>query len=172
MKKDLLFFILLIIAARVSSQPGVKIRGYEQENFPGTVPSGIKDENGNPQKKAAAEKNYYIFLSFNKKFNITPSGIFIKGRSFAIETTYVKKTPVEFFNNNVSGHPQKMILVPETDNKVIEIVTAVAKMEAKKDPYLRKLTGSNDVVIVYLWNNKKYFGVLKRLKKMEPFFNE
>lgn len=67
MKKNLLFFALIVATCFVNGQPAVRVFAFEQQILPGTIPAGVKDENGNPIKKAAAnKKNYFIFLSFKK----------------------------------------------------------------------------------------------------------
>ena len=170
MKKKLLVLTFLAIGLHVYCQPVVKIFAFEQENLPGTIPSGVKDENGNPQKKDAAKKNYFIYLSFKKTYDITPVQIFIKGKAFLIQANVLQKTPVEYVNNTIPA--EKMILVPKTTNKVLKIKVSEISMQDKKNAYIQKLSNKNDIVIAYLWNKKKYFIALKKLKKLESKANE
>ena len=172
MKKKLSLFILLMLSLNLFSQPTIRVFAFEQENLPGTRPSGVTDENGNPVQKAAAKKNYFIFLSFNKAYSIAPAQIFIRGRAFTIKTTMVKKTPVQYINNNIPAKPEKITLVPATKNKVLELQLNETPAGNKKTTDIQKLTDKNEVVIVYLWKNKKYFLTLKKLKKLEPVANE
>jgi hypothetical protein len=154
------------------SQPAIKTFAFEQDNVPGTKPVGITDENGNPVRKVAAKKNYFIFLSFNKSYNITPTQVFIKGNPLTITSTLARKTPIELVNNNIPNKPQKIMLVPTTTNKVLEIQVTEAPGGFAKSTTLQKLTDKNDVVIVYSWKKKTYFLTLKKLKKLDPIFNE
>jgi len=172
MKKNLLVLTFLAIRLNVYCQPAVKIFAFEQENLPGTIPSGLKDENGNPQKKAAAKKNYFIYLSFKRTYKVAPLQIFIKGKAFPIQANDVQTTPVEYVSNTIPRSPEKMILVPKTTNKVLEIKLGEASMQDKKNSYIQKLSNKNDIVIAYLWNKKKYFTTLKKLKKLESKANE
>ncbi len=172
MKKNLLFFIAFILSLNLFSQPVIKVFAFEQESLPGTIPAGVRDENGNPVKKAATKKNYFIFLSFKKTYNITPSQIFIRGKTFTIQTTEIRTTPIEHTNYNIPNKPEKTILVPQTNNKVFELKINEATTQGKKTVSVQKLTDKNEIVIVYLWKSKKYFATLKKLKKLEPIANE
>jgi len=170
MKKNLLFFIAFTIGLNLFSQPPIKVFAFEQENLPGAKPAGIKDENGNLVKKAAAKKNYFIFLSFDKAYSLAPAQIFIRNTAFTTKTTVVRKTPVQYINNNIPAKPEKITLVPATKNKVLELQLDETPLEMTNAT--QKLTDKNDVVIVYLWKNKKYFLTVKKLKKLEPVSNE
>jgi len=172
MKKKLSLFILLLLSLNLISQPTIRVFAFEQENLAGTKPSGVTDENGKRVQKAAAKKNYFIFLSFDKAYDIAPEQIFIRNRAFTIKTTVVRKTPVQYINNNIPAKPEKITLVPVTKNKVLELRLDETPVENNKTSATQKLTDKNDVVILYLWKNKKYFLTVKRLKKLEPVANE
>jgi hypothetical protein len=172
MRKKLSLFILLMLSLNLFSQPTIRVFAFERENLPGTKPSGVTDENGKRVQKAAAKKNYFIFLSFDKAYSIAPAQIFIRSRAFIPKTTVVKKTPVQYINNNIPAKPEKITLVPATKNKVLELQLDETPVENMKTSTTQKLTNKNDVVIVYLWKNKKYFLTVKKLKKLEPVANE
>jgi len=171
MKKYLLFFSLLFIGSGIYSQPGIKVFGFEQEISPGTVAVDVKDENGNPIKKAANKKNYFIYLSLKQKYNVTPLQVLIHGEAFSVEADMAEITPIEHFNNNIPGQPEKTTLVPATTNKVIEL-KMIGPLQVKKTLALQKLTKKNDVVISYSWKKKVYYAVLKRLKKLDAVLHE
>jgi len=172
MEKKLLLFISLILSLSLLSQPSIRVFAFEQENLPGTKPAGVTDENGHPVQKAAAKKNYFIFLSLNKAYSITPTQLFIKGKPVKIATTVVKRAPVEYINNNIPAKPEKIILVPATTNKVLELQLIETTDGYRNAPAIQRLIEKNDVVIVYLWKKKKYFLSLKKMKKLEPVANE
>jgi len=155
----------------VRSQPSIKVFGFEQENSPGTVAANLKDENGNPIKKAATPKNYFVYLSLKREHNIIPQQIFIEGKAFSVATNTIESTPVLHVDNNIPGKPQQTILVPKTSDRVIEL-KIVDTIAVEKTSTLKKLTKKNDVVISYAWKKKKYFAVLKKLKKLEPVLKE
>ena len=171
MKKHLLFVALIVIGSGTYGQPSTKVFGFEQESSPGIVAANVKDENGNPVKKAATQKNYFIYLAFKQKYNITPQQVFINGKTFPAKASIVETTPVEHINNNIPGKPEKTTLVPKTSDKVIELKIADS-IQVKKTSAIQKLTNKNDVVISYTWKKKKYFAVLKKLKKLDPVLNE
>jgi hypothetical protein len=171
MKKHLLFVALIVIGSGIYGQPSTKVFGFEQENSPGTATANIKDENGNPVKKAARQKEYFIYLSFKQKYNITAQQVFIHSKAFSAKASIVETTPVEHIINNIPGNPEKTTLVPKTSDKVIEL-KIVDPIQVKKTPALQKLTKKNDVVISYTWKKKKYFTVLKKLEKLDPILKE
>src|SRR4030095_16737176 len=171
MKRHLLFVSLILIGSGIHSQPSIKVFGFEQESSPGTVAANVKDENVNPVKKAAIQKNYFIYLSLEQKYNITPQQAFINGATFAIETSVIETTPIEHVNNNIPGKPQQTVLVPKTTNKVMKL-KIVDPIQVTKPLTVEKLIKKNDLVVSYTWKDKKYFAVLKKLKKLEPLLNE
>ncbi len=171
MKKYLLFFSLIITGSGIHSQSSLKVFGFEQESSPGTVAASVKDENGNPIKKAATQKNYFIYLSVKQKYNIVPQQVFIHGEAFSVETSTIEATPVKHLNSNIPGKPEYTTLVPRTTKKVMKLKIADA-IQAGETSTLEKLTKKNDVVISYTWKNKKYFAVLKKLKKLDRVLNE
>ena len=171
MKRYLLFFSLIVIGSGIHSQPSPKVFGFEQESSPGTATANIKDENGNPIKKAARQKGYFIYLSFKQKYNITPQQVFINGKAFSVSASMVEATPVEHISYNIPGNPEKTTLVPTTSDKVIEL-KIVDSIKVKKTSAIQKLTNKNDVVISYTCKKKKYLAVLKKLKKLDPILNE
>ena len=171
MKKYLLFFVLIIIGVGIHSQPSVKVFGFEQENFPGTVAANVKDENGKPAKKAATQKHYFIYLTVKQKHRLIPHQVFISGEAFSVESKVMEKTPIQHVNNNMPGRIEQTTLVPETNNKVIEL-KITDPVQVEKTPTLKKLIRKNDVVVSYTWKDKKYFAVLKKLKKLDPVLNE
>jgi hypothetical protein len=171
MKKYLLFFSLLIIGSGVHSQPSIKVFAFEQESSPGTLAARVKDENGNPIKKAATQKNYFVYLSLNQKYSIIPQHVFINGEAFSVEPTIIEKTPIAHVNHNIPTKPDETILVPKTTDKVIELKIG-DPVHVKKTSSLEKLTNKNHIVISYAWEKKNYFAVLKKLKKLDPILNE
>jgi hypothetical protein len=175
MKKKLLFFsfTLLIAAVAIHGQPAIKIFAYQQQSLPGTVPVGIKDENGNPIKKAAAKTNYFIFLSFKKNYIVAPVQVLIKGSSFSLDSfTDVKKTPVEYTSHTIPNDSHKTVLVPKTSNRVIKINPAEPGGPIEGNNHIKSLAKTNDLVIIYMWNKKKYYAALKKITELEPILHE
>ncbi len=170
MKKNLLFFILFGLCFTPHAQPAVKVFAFEQQSSPGTIPARLKGENGNPERKAAAKNNYFLFLSFGKNYLVTPIRVFIRGTYFSVRTTEIRKAPVEYINNMIPRAPEKIILVPKTDREVLEIELN----ESSPGDHIqsRKQLSKNDVVIEYMWNKKMYYATQKKMKRMEPAFNE
>ena len=172
MKKILLFSAIFIVGLNLFGQPTVKIFAYEQDNLPGTRPAGVVDENGKPLKKAAPKKNYFIYLSFKQKYNIKPVQIFIKGQPYEVGAFSARNAPVEYVDNMVPNNPEKTVLVPSTNEKVLEVPVAEPSSGQKKTLNIQKLTSKNDVVVAYMWNNKKYYATLKQIKKLPSRVNE
>jgi hypothetical protein len=172
MKKILLFSAIFIVGLNLFSQPTVKIFAYEQDNLPGTRPAGVVDENGKPLKKAAPKKNYFVYLSFKQKYSIKPVQVYIKGQSYEVGAFSARKAPVEYVDNMVPKNPEKTVLVPSTHDKVLEVPVAEPSPARKNTSNIQKLTAKNDVVVTYVWNNKKYYATLKQIKKLPSRVNE
>jgi hypothetical protein len=172
MKKILLFSAIFIVGLNLFSQPTVKIFAYEQDNLPGTRPVGVVDENGKPLKKAAPKKNYFVYLSFRHKYSIKPVQIFVKGQSYEVGAFSARTAPIEYVDNMVPNNPEKTVLVPSTEEKVLEVPVAEPSARQKKTSNVQKLTAKNDVVVAYMWNNKKYYATLKQIKKLPSRVNE
>jgi len=170
MKKELLLISLLLGIASFG-QPSVKLFAFEQDNVPGTKPV-VKDENGNTVRKVAAMKNYFIYLSFNKSYNISPTQVFVKGKPLIIRTVSSQSTPIEHVNSNIPNKPAKTVLVPATTNKVLQLHVNELEELSTKTNDIKKLTDKNDVVVVYSWKSKKYYAAMSKIKKLEPVFNE
>ncbi|HMG66667.1 MAG TPA: hypothetical protein VK588_03240 [Chitinophagaceae bacterium] len=172
MKKNLLFFILFAISLGIYGQPTIKIIAFEQENVPGTVPSGVKNENGTERKKAAATKNYFIFMTYQKGSPIKPAEVFIRGKSFTAEGNEVKNTPYYYTDNAIPVDHRKITLVPKTKNEVIELKLKENPDRKKISFATQKLIKENDVVVSYSWKQKEYFIALKKLNKLPSVANE
>lgn len=171
MKKYLLLTWLIVSGSLVHSQPSIKVFGFEQESSPGTVAANVKDENGNPIKRVATQKNYFIYLSFSQKYRITPHEVFLNGEVFPVEGSAIETTPIKDVNNNIPNKPEQITLVPKTTNKVIKLKIA-SPAQVEKTSKLQKLTKKNDLVVSYTWKKKNYFAVLKKLKKLDPILNQ
>ena len=171
MEKYLLVLLLLTIGSGIYGQPRVKIFGFEQQSSTGAKAANVKDENGNQQRKAAQQKDYFIYLSVKETHHITPEHLYIDGKAFSVETRTMDKTPIEHVDNSIPGRPEQITLVPKTTDEVFELKIA-KPLQVEKTSTLQKLTKKNDVVVFYTWKNKKYFAVLKKLKKLDPVLNE
>ena len=171
MKKYLLFFSLLVIGSHIHSQPSIKVLGFEQESIPGTVAANLKDENGNPIKKAATQKNYLIYLSLAPNHSVSAHHVFINGKAFLVESSTTETTPVQHVDNNIPDKPEYLTLVPRTSNKVIRLIIN-KPTQVEKTSTIKKLAAKNDVVVSYTWKEKKYFAVLKKLKKLDTVLNQ
>lgn len=172
MKKNLLFFMFFATSLGIYGQPTIKIIAFEQENVPGTVPSGVKNENGTERKKAAAPKNYFIFMTYQKSSPIRPGEVFIRGKSFTAEKNEVKGTPYYYTDSAIPNNHRKITLVPKTKNDVIQL-TLNENPERKKISFTtQKLIKENDVVITYFWKQKEYFMTLKKISKLPSVVNE
>jgi hypothetical protein len=171
MKKYLLFLSLIVIASQIHSQPSIKVFGFEQESTPGTVAANVKDENGKPIKKVATQKNYLIYLSLAPNHAVNAQHVFINGEAFPVESSTTETTPVQHVDNNIPDKPEYSTLVPRTSNKVIRLIIT-NPTQVEKTASIQKLTTKNDVVVSYTWKEKKYFAVLKKLKKLDPVLNQ
>jgi hypothetical protein len=62
--------------------------------------------------------------------------------------------------------------VPKTSNKVIKIEPVKSAGPTANGSHIKNLVKTNDLVIVYLWKNKKYYIALKKITELDPVLHE
>ncbi|HEY0060238.1 MAG TPA: hypothetical protein VGB56_13965, partial [Flavisolibacter sp.] len=96
LKYLLMLLVPTLGGCAVSGQLGLKTYAFEQASLPGTIPSGVTDEAGNPinTSKAGHATKYYIYLSHTPGSTVTPSALWIKGQPYSFRMEAVTNTPV------------------------------------------------------------------------------
>ena len=173
------YLLLMIVPAlggcAVSGQLGVKTYAFEQVSLPGTIPSGVTDEAGNPinTSKAGHSKKYYIYLSYAPGSIITPSALWIQGQPYAFRTEAVTSTPVVHATPGRVQVEKSDILVPQTKDKVMRLlVLAPMDQPAGLSPAEKQMTLDSAVVVRYEWTGKAYYAGAASVKALPPLMHQ
>ena len=160
-KKILVAVCFFAFLASTSAQkaPVTKMYAYSQATLPGKKPSGNRTD---PDLK---KESFRLFVSVTGKEVINITGVWIKEEYYRFTVSSKLKTPIKM------GQPDDgIILVPKTNNKVLEIM-----LKGKQEPAPRPgtklgtLMKMNAVVISYSWKGKQYFITTKTIKELPPF---
>jgi len=167
--KKLLFLFLVLISLTSKSQPSIKLFAYSREVTAGTIPKGVTDEYGKPvNTKKETHVNYYIFAVQNPSAKINFTEIWINGKFYKTQTRKIDTTPVVNINENVPDNPVKEVLVPFTKLKVISIIPGITmNTSVWRRSWFREMTRNNELIVTYMYNGKKYFKGIKKIKVLE-----
>ena len=163
-----LFSVMVLFAEKT---PVIKIYAYSQVISQGKNPGqGIINENGTEEKeKVKPGIHYLIYLEQARTDIVIPEHIWIHGKGYSIESILITDTPVELENQAVYNGSKKNMLVPETSNKVLQLVqTGIYKEPGKRQLTLKKLISASDLVVSYFWKGKMYYKGIKKIKMLEP----
>ena len=176
MKKKI--FIPLIFLLPITSfgfievkPPVKKIYGYKQASIPGILPNYSEENDIKPtgKNKPKQNYNYWFYLEIPKTENIKVTGLWISGIRHDIKAETVNNSPVKKIIFTGIDKNDTTIMVPATKNKVILICPSGESKETTiNSKYITGLTNKNELVISYLWKNKKYYSTLKKLKELNP----
>lgn len=156
---SVLFFLTFLSSTTAQKPQVAKVYAYKQAILPGKKPSGNRIEAG--MKK----ETYRIFVSATRKEIISITGVWINQEYYRFTVSSNLKTPV-----NMRQHDEEVILVPKTNNKVLEII-----LNGKQEPAPRPgtklgtLMKMNAVVISYSWKGTQYFITANTIKELFPF---
>lgn len=162
--KAFLVFIMVLVSLTVMAQTDkVKLYGYAQPVI-GGIPSNTPfDEKGNSAattKKSHA--NYLFYIAYPKNIMVYPLELWMYGEAYTINVQPVI-TPVEILYDNGSFDPQKVTLVPETEDTCLQLLLT-DKLVIKNTTVKKSLIENNDLVIVYRMKGKLYSQTLKKIK--------
>ena len=177
--KKLKYLLVLLVHAfggcAVSGQLGVKTYAFEQVSLPGTIPSGVTDEAGNPinTSKASHPSTYYIYLSHAPGSTIKPSALWIKGQPYSFRMEAVTNTPVVHETPNNPQEVTKNILVPQTGDTVMRLmISAPINPPAALLPAETKMITDSAVVVRYSWKGKIYYAGASTVKTLAPLMHQ
>ena len=175
LKYLLLALVHAVGGCAVSGQLGVKTYAYEQVSLPGTIPSGVTDEAGNPVNtaKAGHTTRYFIYLTSKRGSTITPSALWIHGVPYAFRTEAVASTPVVHQTPNNPGDVTKNILVPQTGDSVIRLLPSgpITPPVTLSDTEKKRVADSA-IVVRYQWKGKMYYAGAGSIKPLAPLMHQ
>jgi hypothetical protein len=158
---------LLCLASFAPKQrcPIARVYAYSQTVSPGVSPKGPIEEGGNESKSGAgnSKSNYFIYMLSKKKYNFSPTVLWIKGQGFEVKMDTITQLPVKLSNNG-----KTIQLVPSTSKRVVMLTAgAVMNFFAPPPPELQKLLDTNELVIEYRWNSKACYFSIPKIKVLE-----
>lgn len=169
MKKILFFSPLLVslfsFAPGKKKCPIKKVYAYSQTVSPGVRPNGPVEEGGYESNPVAstAKTNFFIYTLSKKKYNITPTVLWIKGQGFEIKMDTITQLPVKLSNNGIN-----IQLVPSTSKRVMMLTPgAVMNFFAPPVPELQTLLDTNELVIEFRWNDETCYFPVAKIKVLE-----
>ena len=164
-------FAILSLSSFTQVQPAVKkIYGYKQASIPGILPDYSGENDIKPTgKKPKQNFNYWFYLEIPKAEKINVTGLWVAGLRYDIKTETVSNLPMKKIIFTGMEKNDTTVMVPATRNKVMLIYpSGESKDTAINSKYITGLTNKNELVISYLWKNKKYYATLKKLKELNP----
>ena len=175
MKKPIIIpsiLLFVIASAFIQVKPPVKkTYGYKQASIPGILPTYSNENDVQPTPKTKPKQNYnywfYLEISTQEKINVT--GLWISGIAHDIKAESINELPVKKIIFTGMDKNDTTIMVPRTKNKVILIYpSGESKDTTINSKYITSLTSTNELVIGYVWKNKKYYTTVKKLKELNP----
>ena len=165
-------FAIIILSAFMQVQPPVKkIYGYKQASIPGILPNHSEENDIKPtgKNKPTQNYNYWFYLEIPKTEKINVTGLWISGIPYDIKTETVSNLPMKKIIFTGMEKNDTTIMVPATRNKVMLIYPSGKNKDTTiNSKYITGLTNKNELVISYLWKNKKYYATLKKLEELIP----
>ena len=150
----------------------IKLYAYRQTSLPGLPPSTDSNKTINiSAEKKGPSVTYLIYLTHSTEKEIDLLEIWLNGESFGVAQEPVATTPVEYLYDNNSLQPQKMLLVPATQNKVLRL-TPIEKIPSKTSLQKKALARTNELIVVYKERDKVNSKLLKKIKNLPPAFRQ
>ena len=168
MKKSLIVFLfsMNVLFLFAQKQPYAQIHAYYRETLPGAIPREVVDENGNSVTHSKKRQGtYFIYFSHHAHYKVKPSAIWIDGKAYKFTSDAIQSTPVVLNNPSPNGEKAIDTLVPKTQKKVVKIIPQ-GELTIKPPASAAKKIKSNQLVIEYSYNGKKYFSEIKEIKRL------
>jgi len=165
------FAILILTGFTQVLSPVKKIYGYKQASIPGILPDYSEENDMKPtgKNKPKQNYNYWFYLEIPKTEKINVTGLWISGIPHDIKAETVSNLPVKKIIFTGMDKNDTTIMVPATKNKILLIYpSGESKDTTINSKYITGLANKNELVISYLWKNKKYYATLKKLKELTP----
>lgn len=159
-------FIISVAIAKAQTNSSVKLYGYIQSVSAGAMAKGDIDESGRMVKgnDNGAMTNYRLYIAVPKSYRIYPIALWINGKPYMAKSQAVQ-TPVTVTNHSIPSHPQTTMLIPETTEKVYQLMP-LPPIEGKLSAKAKAMAQGNELVVSYKLNGKQYYATLERLTEL------
>lgn len=158
----------LAVGAEAQQNSTITLYAFEQPVTPGIQKARDIDESGNriPAANEGPMRNYSFYAVSPSAARIYPIALWLKGTEYGVKPKTILKTPVTHTSYANPNSPQTTVLVPETKQKVLELIPTDVYAN-KKFPAAERLAASNEVVFVFRQNGKIFYKALPRLTKLD-----
>jgi hypothetical protein len=159
----LIGFVLFALAAAGQTKGTGKLYGYKESVAPGIPRRDLQEDGTEITQQPRARANYYIYLV--TPMRAYPSEVWMNGEMYSASVRTITQTPVQHTNHQVPSEPVQTVLVPKTNERVIQITPAPA-ITSKQSSAGKRLAATNELVVVYRHGGKFYYQVLPKLSAM------
>jgi hypothetical protein len=155
-------FLLSFFLMTAAQEKGkVKLYGYYQPVSAGKAPE-MNPETG-LRTSAGQGKNYFLYAVSSSR--VYPVEIWIEGYRMGVTIKTITTTPVMHGDDANIGSP-KQELVPQTSQRVTQLVLTQATAEKKPGNRAKTLAQTNEVVLVYKQDGRFQYSVLPKLTRL------
>jgi hypothetical protein len=171
MKKCIIF--LAVFGASLSSvaqlkSPIVNGHAYQRASLPGTIPKGVANEDGSQSDRPIKPMiTHFVYLEIKPSQNIKPATIWIRGKSYNLETEKITSVPVVLERQGIGEKTLSDTLVKKTENNVFRIYPR-GTLFTKASSAISKKINKQNIVIEYYWKGKKYYYTISNIKNLQP----
>ncbi|HEX8331252.1 MAG TPA: hypothetical protein VF622_01450 [Segetibacter sp.] len=164
----LLIAMPLMLLAQTNSCV-IKTYGYSRTILSGVAPTEEIEIGGKVVKSDEPRNNkeYYIYLTTCYTTSVTIISVWINGNNYSAKAVKAK-APVIINNTTHPTKGMKETLVSKTSSPVWELRLAPDNTMLKPTTTMKKLMGTNALVITGIVKGKKFTSVLKNLKELQP----
>lgn len=159
---------MTVSATAQQNSNSVTLYAFEQPLTPGIQKARDIDESGNrvAANETSPMRNYMLYAVSPSSARLYPVTLWLKGTQYGVKPKAVAKTPVTHTIYANPNNPEKRVLVPETSQKVLELIPTDVYAD-KAFPAAERLAGTNDVVFVFRQGGKFYYKTLPRVTRLE-----
>jgi hypothetical protein len=162
--------LLLPIAIFFSSCAQTKVYAYAQPVIGGVNPQGAVDESGNKvEGKPRSTYNHYFYMRHSRNKEIQPVAIMIGGKAWQVTSHPVDSNEVYITDVKFPANPEKVVLVPETNKKILSLQIDYSRPFEKVPADLtQKIVSPSAVIFFYKKNNKTRYKELDKITMLAP----
>lgn len=171
MKKLFIFlaaFSTSILSIAQLKSPVLNGYAYQRASLPGTIPKGVTNEDGSQADRPVKPMiTHFVYLEIKPTQNIKPATIWIRGKSYKLETEKITSIPVVLERQGIGEKTLSDTLVKKTANNVFRIYPK-GTLVTKASSAISKKINKQNVVIEYFWKAKKYYYTISDIKNLQP----
>ena len=168
MKKSILIFVfslnvLLLVAQK---PPAIQIHAYYRETLPGAAPNEVIDETGKAVVRAEERQvTYFIYFIQPAGYKIKPAAVWLEGKAHKFSLDTIKSTPIILHNSSINAGKAGDTLIKKTTRKVLQILPQT-DVDIKPSTAIAQKMKTNQLIIEYFYNGKKYYSTIKQIKRL------